>query len=456
MPDYTVRDRESGRTVTFRWNGSEPPTEADLDLVFADARRMPPSTPADDSASALDRLLGLLPMAGGIAGGVIGGIGGTVGGLGVGGVPGAIGGATLGGGFGEAARQLATRAMGGDAPASPLDAAKDIALQGGVQGVSEAVGGAVTKGAVKGAQAVYRGYLKPSLAARELPKANQIVKTALDEALPISRAGQGKVQGLTQELRAEVDRILAATPGEIDLKQLADRVRAFAKKRYLRAGKPVEDYQAALRVAENLDAHPSLMRPGPPVAREVTSPIVDASGSPIKRTELVPGPPQPQTRVSLSEANRIKRGIDESVGESNFGVERGATKTTQKVARHTTRKVLESRAPAIAPLNARESKLIDASKAIARAVEREANQNKLYGVKTLFAGGIGANEYRRGDDAGLALAKAATLRAGLTPGAQSWAAIVANRIAKELGVSAATAARLAAYAMSEPEQQAQE
>ena len=35
MPRYTVKNKESGQTITFNWNGKEPPTDADMAEVFA-------------------------------------------------------------------------------------------------------------------------------------------------------------------------------------------------------------------------------------------------------------------------------------------------------------------------------------------------------------------------------------------------------------------------------------
>lgn len=57
MPNYTVRDKETGRTVTFKWNGAEPPTDADMADVFAQARRQ---APAPEPMSALDRVVALM------------------------------------------------------------------------------------------------------------------------------------------------------------------------------------------------------------------------------------------------------------------------------------------------------------------------------------------------------------------------------------------------------------
>lgn len=421
-----------------------------------------PTPPA--SRSIVDTLVDLLPTAGGAIGG---GIGTFVGGPALG-VPLAA----VGGAVGEGYHQLATHAA--EIPGAIADVARNLIAQpvatirGAVQGAregetqtgkeaasqggAEAVGGAVAKAAGGTARAVYRGYLKPSLSERMLPKAQQIVQTALDEALPISRQGAATANRVIDELRGEVERILADMPGTIDLKQIADRVRGFARRRYFRAGKPVEDYQAALKVADAIDQHPSLMQPGSSVTRETESRLVDASGKPFTATEQVPGPPVANTKATLSQANQVKRSLDESVGENNFGVERGATKTTQKVGRYTTRRLIENASGGstgqVAQLNARESKLIDAAKTIARAVEREANQNKVYGVKTLVAGGVGGVQFYKEHDPASAAATALATRLALQPAVASRAAIVAYRLSKELGIGAASAARLAVYAVS--------
>ena len=57
MPDYTVRDKETGKTITFRWNGDAPPTDTDLAEVFAQARHVtPPAQETTEPQGALDRL----------------------------------------------------------------------------------------------------------------------------------------------------------------------------------------------------------------------------------------------------------------------------------------------------------------------------------------------------------------------------------------------------------------
>ena len=395
-----------------------------------------PGAPPSDPMSAVDRLLSFLPMAGGAAGGIIGGIGGTVGGMGVGGIPGAIGGAALGGSAGEALRQLANRVRWEEAPDTAGEAARDIGFQGVVQGASEGVGGVVTKGAAKGAQAVYRGYLKPSLAAKKIAKAGPVVRTAMNEGIPISRTGAtldetGKIAGkagrVISEMHDEVRAAVREAPGKVDLKRIADRVRRVARQRYFKPGSDPSDYQAALSVADRIDQHKSLGIP--------------------------PGMVPSRIRVSVSQANEVKQALQESA-RSSYGVPNaGAKEVAEKAGARKLRVAIEAntggRRGVVGRLNARESKLIDAAQAIAHAVEREANQYTLSGTKSLLSGTLGAGTYAAGAAAPLAAAGALAARTALHPAVASRAALLANRLSKELGIGAASATRLAAYVLAE-------
>lgn len=86
MPTYKVRDNQTGKVVTFKWNGDAPPTDADMEQVFVASRaaappsagptlRLPsPSPPGiplgetDPSALQQPPPKGLLPVAGSLFG----------------------------------------------------------------------------------------------------------------------------------------------------------------------------------------------------------------------------------------------------------------------------------------------------------------------------------------------------------------------------------------------------
>lgn len=379
-------------------------------------------TPARASSRTwTDTAVDALPMVGGTLGGIVGGIGGTVGGMGVGGVPGAVGGAALGGATGEAMRGLVNRARGAPAPNSATEAATDIGTQGAIQGGAEVVGQAATRALSAGGTALYRGYLKPSLAGNSIKKAQQVVQTAMDEALPVTEHGVKQAQNVIGDLRRQVDGILASTPGEVDLHTVADKVRAFAKAKYFRAGTPSADYDAALAVADSIDKHASL------------------ASSP--------------TTVSLTDANQAKRGLDTAIGEKNFGVDRGATKTAQKFARSALRQDIEATTLAgggqdVGPLNAREGRLMDAAKALTRAVGREGNKSLPVGVNTLASGAFGAERLRETHDPYRAAVDAIAMRTMLSPAVATRAALVASRLGQMSPEIPAVIARIAVQAAS--------
>jgi hypothetical protein len=307
------------------------------------------------------------------------------------------------------------------------DAAMDIGGEGAWQGAMEAGGGLLTRGAGAAANAVYRGYLKPALNAIDLPKAREVVATALREALPISKAGEDRGRALIAELNRKVNGVLAsASGGRIDLRQIADEVRSFARAKYNRPGVPEEDFAAAMRVADNIDNHPSLA--GPAGTRTVA--------------------------VNPADANRVKQGLDTAVGDRAFGVERGAATEARKTGRHATRVAIENVAPEVGGMNAREAQIIDAVEAIQKASGRESNRNAFFGVPSLVSamGGSAYGAYNNDPVTGLLMAVGGRLM--LAPSVMSRAAILASRFAKVPGTVPADAVRLAIQiAESEPENQ---
>lgn len=389
--------------------------------------------PEKPARSWTDMAADALPAIGGTVGGVIGGLGGTVAGFGVGGVPGAIGGAALGGGAGEAARQLMNRWRGVSSPATPLEAAKDIAVEGGTQGAMEAAGGAVAKGLEVGGKAVYRGYLKPSLSASNLDKAREIVETGIANWLPVTKGGEAKAARMIGQLNAQVDAELKASGGSVDLAKIADRVRDFAKRTYFRPGSPTQDFDAAMKVADEIDRHPSLGLPAGANPTRVDVPVV--------------------------QGNQVKQGLDRAVGDTGFGVERNAGTEARKVGRHEARLAIEAKVPGVGALNEQESKLIDALESIQKATGREENKNPLTGVSTILAMGAGGGSvYGATGDPVVALFTALAARGAITPTVATNAAIISAKLgsSKSFPYGSAAALRTALVLAARGENQSSE
>lgn len=432
MDSLSSLSAEDLKAIETKYASEEKPLMFSLDQLQVEP---PPQAPQEPGM--LAKATGAGPMVGGTVGALAGG----------------VTGAALGGAAGEGYEQLIRHAKeipGAmrdvarnlvEQPAATLQGAKEGALEGAeTAGLAGAINAGMEYGGQKvmhtigsAAKAVYRGYLKPSLAGASKAKAQAIVQAAMDEGLPIAQVGKERADLLIKELRGEVDAILQNRQhisktlfGDIDLHNVAERVRQFARTKYYKAGRPVEDFEAAMKVADNIDAHPSLNLP---------------PGS-------APGP----TPVDLATANETKRTLQQSAGEKAFGLERAPGTEAEKRGAHIIRKEIETRAPQIAPLNARESKLIDVAKALSGAIEREANNSALTGVKTVLAATGGGIEYGRTGDPWTAAAKALALRAALAPAAASRMALLAWRISRTVsGIAPASAARLALAVISEQE-----
>lgn len=404
--------------VSRSFVGDRPPTPEEMAGIEKAESKAPARTWTDTAVDAI-------PTVAAGAGGLIGGLGGSVLGVGVGGVPGAMGGAAVGGAGGEALRQLVNRLRGAPAPATAGEAAGSIGKEGAVQALYELGGQGVSAGLSTAGRAVYRGYLKPSLSKATLDKAGQIVETGIQEAIPVTEKGAAKAQQLIGDLRAEADRILANTTGEVDLHTVADKLRAWGQKVYNRPGRAPADFESVMKVADRIDNHPSMI-PKPPAA--------------------------PVDRVSAIAANQVKRDM-QSGASSAYGLKSGAEKAAEKTGGSLLRQGVEDVAPAVGPINARESKLIDLAKALNRATGREANRSQLTGVPTLMAGTAGAAELAAGAGRYGAGAMAMAVRMGLTPNVATRASILAAKLGDKMpGTAVADIARAAVQAVSESQQ----
>lgn len=394
----------------------------DLMPVGADVTDLmePKAPPPDDTPSVMEstpsrvlRTVGdALPTIGGMAGGLAGVPAGPLGSIGL---------ATMGGAAGEFGRQT-LNTLRGKGPESVTASVTDAATEGLKQGVAEGVGAGAARALSAGGKAVYRGYLKPSLSERLLPKAERTVETAIREGLPISERGQATGRELINDLKTRVDRLLTNSNRTVDLKQVANVVRAHARSKYYRPGVDLTDFNAAMAVADKLDKHPSLGIP--------------------------PGANPTAVRVRLDRANEIKRALDHAITETQFGVTSGAKTATEKVARHEINKAMRAQMPEIGPLNTRESQLIDAVKAIGKAVGREANTNQLTGWRSLVSGGAAATGATLGgQDPTTAAALGILLRGGLQPAVASRVALTAARSSQQLGLGLTEAIRLSMFAL---------
>lgn len=413
---YEFTDPQTG--VTIEVEGPAPPPEAVIRQMFAEAAKQRPVTAEEPSVmdSTITKVGRALPTIGGMAGGLIGSAGGPAVAAGV---------SALGGAAGRLGQRAIESAQGYDIPAGTA-LAIDAAGAGAMQGAAEVVGAGTARALSSMGRGVYRGYLKPPLTERMIPRGEQMVTTAIREGLPVTEAGKETGQRIIGELKAEVDAMLQGSQRKVDLKQVANRIRAYARSRYYRPGRDLGDFNAAMAVADKIDNHPSLGIP--------------------------PGVNPTAIRVQLADANEIKRALDQSIGDTQFGVVSGAKTATEKAGRHEINNALRAQMPGIGPLNRRESQLIDTVKAIERAVARENNVQQLYGWRSAAAAAGGGAVAASGQDNQTSVAMGLLLRAGMDPRIATRLAITAVRASKQLGLGLTEALRLAVLAGSESPQ----
>lgn len=165
------------------------------------------------SKSFTDKAINYLPIAGGIVGGLFGN------------VPGAV----LGGAAGESYKQLYNRYKGYDAPETGMEAATDIAKEGGIQGALQGVGQYVIAPAMKyGGQRLMQSALKPSAAmGKNAPRATQ---TMLDEGLNVSRGGLDKLVGLIDDVNNSINTAVSKVKANISPAKAAEAVNDTVRK----------------------------------------------------------------------------------------------------------------------------------------------------------------------------------------------------------------------------------
>jgi hypothetical protein len=205
MSEYTVKDNQTGKTVTFKWNATEPPTDADMEQVFEAARTQAPAqepSPISPVEGASPWPVGSVPTAREMKPYVRGAAQMAVG------LPTSIAASPLAGG---AAATLA--GIGVDA------AYGDIGTPGGyaVEGLLNTV---LPAGTAKLLDRFGRGAVRSALKIPptqiSAPAAERVVDTAIKENLRVGAGGVAKAEKIIQGVEKQLDDILSKSGSTID------------------------------------------------------------------------------------------------------------------------------------------------------------------------------------------------------------------------------------------------
>jgi hypothetical protein len=277
----------------------------------------------------------------------------------------------------------------------------------------------VTKAAGKAAllgktpEAAYESALKPSTTMSQAERAS-VVKTGLENEIPVSKAGVEKIGDLIENLNQRVKDTIAKDPQRpISPQTVANRA-DVVKRKFANQVNPTADLEA-----------------------------IDASKQEfLDRYRSAPGTQGPTSPIGAADAQAMKQGTYRVLGGKAYGEMKSASVEAQKALARGLKEEIAAQFPELNNLNAAESKLFDLQPAIERAVNRSGN-HQVIGIGTPAAAGAGTILTGSGKIG----AVVGTLKAVLdNPVVKSKLAIAVSKAGK-MSISAARA-RVQSYAAS--------
>lgn len=274
-------------------------------------------------------------------------------------------------------------------------------------GVNTAKGAAGTA-----AERLYESALKPGPRSNTLDEVRNMVRTGLDERIPVSEKGVRKLRSLKNELNAAIEHEISTNPNApINPEKVASRVDPLVDR--MRFQDRINDATSAQGNKNAfLKRHSTEIQYSPydPAATEV----------PAVKTYQQP------TSIPATRAQAIKKGIWQELKDSAFGELQPGYKESQKQIGRGLREELAAEFPNIQGMNAREGNLFGLEPELEAAVSRHANKN-IFGIGTPIVGA--ATEAATGSLPAAAGAGALKELFG-HPGVKSRLAIALSRLSK--------------------------
>lgn len=260
------------------------------------------------------------------------------------GPPGAVAGAALGGAAGEAYKQLIRRARGQEAPATPTDAALNIAGQGAGQAAAQATGEVLGPAMTAMGGRLMQSAVKPGVkylvkAARAGDTTPRVVQTMLDEGINVSPGGVAKLRSILDATNDDIAAALAQSSGRISPLRAASRLSQTAKT-FANQVNPQADLDAISAVGENFLTHPSIAGP----------------------------------TISVPEAQALKQGTYARLG-GKYGTAGAASIEAEKAIARGLKEEIAAEVPSVSALNAREGKLLEALDVVGKRVALAGNRD---------------------------------------------------------------------------------
>jgi len=240
----------------------------------------------------------------------------------------------------------------------PMAAAK------GVTAAGDAAGTALRGGAER----LMQSALKPNQSELLSGKGKAAVNTLLDEGVNVSAGGVAKLQSKISGINDKIATAIQESPAVVNKQVVGSRLQGALEK-FKTQVTPTSDLAAIQKAWDEFLNHPMLDKVTP--AKTVQSSVLDASGKPFT-TEI---PASGSNNIPVQLAQDIKQGTYRSLGDKAYGELKGADIEAQKTLARGLKEEIAKAVPEISPLNAQESKLLNALNPTERRVLMSANHN---------------------------------------------------------------------------------
>jgi hypothetical protein len=217
---------------------------------------------------------------------------------------------------------------------------------------------------------LYGGSLRPSPSMSPAGR-SEIIQTGLRERIPVSEAGLSRLQGANEGINDKVKALIDAKSGQpgmdinpLDVTKPVNRLRsAFSTQ--VNPESDVNAINASKRGFLNKHTAEAPFTKIEPMVEE--GPGYYPSGQGVTRTKVP---------LTLNEAQAEKQGTYRVLSKK-YGELGSADTEAQKALARGLKNEIQARVPEVAPLNAREGRLIDLEEPLARSINREGNRQLL-------------------------------------------------------------------------------
>lgn len=231
-------------------------------------------------------------------------------------------------------------------------------------------------------EAAYESALKPSTKLSQAER-SAVVKTGLENSIPVSKGGMEKIGGLIDDLNQKIASEIGNDPNRpIDPNAVATRA-DVAKAKFAKQVNAQPDLNAIEASRQQFLAEQGAQPGKPGIAPQQTG-VLNAQGQPIMSQGMPATPSQPAPPMGAADAQAMKQGTYR-VLKGKFGEQGSASVEAQKSLARGLKEEIATQFPEISKLNADESQLLDLQPILERAVNRISN-HQLIGIGSPVVG----------------------------------------------------------------------